>query len=449
MSTTTRRPKLRPGAHTFLGCLRQFLTPQAFKQAHQAHDATPHRPKRWDLHPLLFVLLVMTWCQGDSQPERFEAARAFYVACHPKRKRPGRTAAGFAAALARLPMPVLRAFAGAVRAQILALCGADLAWGGFIPLGIDGTRLNCPRTPELERRLGQAAKADAAPQVWVTAVVHLTTGLLWSWHIGKGDANERGHLLRLRHTLPARALVVADAGYQGYEVAKALCDAGVSFLIRVSATVTLYAEGEVPQAAWSEGVVYWWTDDARRHGQPPLRLRLIRVRRRGRRHDVWLVSNVLEAGRLSRAAAGTLYRMRWESEGFFRTYKRTLAKVQLHSRTVRLVHREVEGSLLAVQLLLAQGARALALLGRKGQVSSPRQVLREIRREIEGRLGPRSRRRYLERLAAAVRERRPRRSAKQKRVWPSRVRHKPPKPPKLRPVPAKLKALLQKQLEAA
>ena len=55
--------------------LARFLCPQVFKQAHQAH-----RPKktasRWDLHPLLMVLLLMTWTTGDSEAERFATARA-------------------------------------------------------------------------------------------------------------------------------------------------------------------------------------------------------------------------------------------------------------------------------------------------------------------------------------------------------------------------------------
>jgi hypothetical protein len=49
--------------------------------------------------------------------------------------------------------------------------------------------------------------------------------------------------------------------------------------------------------------------------------------------------------------ASQFYRWRWESEGLFRTYKQTLKKVKLVSRTVKLVHREAEASLLAVQLL--------------------------------------------------------------------------------------------------
>ena len=45
--------------------------------------------------------------------------------------------------------------------------------------------------------------------------------------------------------------------------------------------------------------------------------------------------------------ASKLYRLRWENEGFFRTYKRTLRKVKLMSPRVRLAHREAEGSMIA------------------------------------------------------------------------------------------------------
>ena len=55
-----------------------------------------------------------------------------------------------------------------------------------------------------------------------------------------------------------------------------------------------------------------------------------------------MVSNVLEEQKLSLESASRFYRMRWENEGFFRTYKRALNKVKLSSRSVKLIHREVE-----------------------------------------------------------------------------------------------------------
>ena len=77
--------------------------------------------------------------------------------------------------------------------------------------------------------------------------------------------------------------------------------------------------------------------------------------------------------------------MRWESECFFRTYKRVVKDVRLVSRTVPMVVREAEISLLACQLLLGQGALALKVggkrAGRDELKCSAAEVLREIRRE--------------------------------------------------------------------
>ena len=90
-----------------------------------------------------------------------------------------------------------------------------------------------------------------------------------------------------------------------------------------------------------------------------MRVRVIRVASRKRKNDVWLVTDVLDPRRLSAESAGRLYRMRWESECFFKTYKRVVKDVCLVSETTVMVVREAEGSLLACQLLLAQGALAL------------------------------------------------------------------------------------------
>jgi hypothetical protein len=46
----------------------------------------------------------MTSCCGESLPEKFEAARGFYVICRDKRRRPGETFQGFQQAVGKLPM---------------------------------------------------------------------------------------------------------------------------------------------------------------------------------------------------------------------------------------------------------------------------------------------------------------------------------------------------------
>ena len=125
-------------------------------------------------------------------------ARGIVAICRPKRRRAGQTAQGFQKALCRLPMRPLVALAAAVRHRLAWLLGdGPGSSDGFIPLGCDGSRLECCRNDELLARMGQAGKADSPPSLWVTAVVHLTTGVPWSWRLGKGNASERDHLRRL------------------------------------------------------------------------------------------------------------------------------------------------------------------------------------------------------------------------------------------------------------
>jgi len=389
----------------------------------------------------------MTWCCGDSLPEKFETARGFYVACHAKRRRPGETFQGFQQALERLPIGVLRQMSAGIRGRIEKLFGSRLLVDGFIPLGCDGSRLECPRSEELEKRLGKPGKpkkkrktngykSAAAPTLWITAVVHLGNGVPWMWRFGKGGkASEREHLRRMLHLVPKLALVVTDAGYYGYELILELVRTKVDFLIRMSTNVKLYTEDHVEMDEFREGPVYYWPEAVQKEGGEPIRARLIRLRGKSkkRRYDVWLLTNVMDPKRLSSRMADRFYRWRWESEGYFRTYKRTMAKLKMSSRTVRCVHREAEASMIATQLLLAQGALAIPETQDTDQaiVCSPRQVLLEIRQEISDSLPPRRRRAFGKRLRECRRERRVRKTAKEKRVWPRRKQHKPPGPPQI------------------
>src|SRR5205807_3356983 len=129
-------------------------------------------------------------------------------------RRPGTTLAGFLTALAKVPLPVLRALARGVRQRLATLWVERLRLaGGWVPVACDGSRVECPRSAQLQHRLGEAGKPGSAPTIFVTALVLLPLGVVWSWWWGKGTAGEIHHLRRLLPTLPRRALIVADAGY--------------------------------------------------------------------------------------------------------------------------------------------------------------------------------------------------------------------------------------------
>src|SRR5208337_4146559 len=97
-----------------------------------------------------------------------------------------------------------------------------------------------------------------------------------------------------------------------------------SFLIRLSSQAQLYSLEMVKVEGFTEGEFWYWTDDAESKSQPALHVRVIRVAAKKRHNDVWLVTNVLNPKRLPAGLAARFYRMRWESECFFRTYKRVV-----------------------------------------------------------------------------------------------------------------------------
>jgi len=203
---------------------------------------------------------------------------------------------------------------------------------------------------------------------------------------------------------------------------------------------------------YGEGLVYYWPQKVQNQDLPPLRVRLGRIR--GDRGDVWLITNILDEQRLPRPTAGKFYRWRWRNEGRFRTYKRTLGKVKLMNRTVVQVHREAESSLLATQLLLAQGALAQPATA-SGKVVPPsaRKVLLEIRTEIRNvtgmYLGPRQAKTYAQRLAEAHWRQRQQRSGRIRRRWPGRQDHKPPGRPQILKMGIILKDKMEKTLGMA
>jgi len=440
---------MRNHSTTLPACGTHWLTAQVWKQAQQGH-APRKASSRWRRHALVTVLLLMTWASGDSEAERFATARAVYVACHQHDKRPGKTLQGFHQALAQVPRPVLHALFAAVRGCLRRVWHRGWRCFGFVVVACDGSRQECPRSAELEKRLGCCGKKHSAPMLFMTTLVLLPAALLWAWQVGPGTASEHTHLLQMLPLLPRHTLLVADAFYQGYDLYQAIVQAKASFLVRVSSKAQLYLDHRRPLARFREGLVWYWPEKMQEQGRPPLRLRLLRVRGKQRK-DVWLLTNVLDAARLGWREAALLYRWRWHTEGVFRTYKRTLPKVKLWSRTEALVYREAEVSLLALQLLLAQGATRRRQDGAPTILrGSPRRELLRTRGAmttvIGTRLGPRQRQAYQRQLACVQAGSGGR---KVRRKWPRRKDPKAPKPPKIRVLPWRLKAKIHKRFPAA
>ena len=58
-------------------------------------------------------------------------------------------------------------------------------------MGVDGSRIACPRTEANEAAFGCSGKDNSIPQQSLTTVLHVGTGLVWDWRRGQGNQVER------------------------------------------------------------------------------------------------------------------------------------------------------------------------------------------------------------------------------------------------------------------
>jgi hypothetical protein len=229
---------------------------------------------------------------------RFAQARKVVQKLFRWQPAPGVSAQGFLKMLGPWQAELLGAILPYLRDHMRKGLPEHWLTAGYALFAVDGSRVALARTKSLEAvfapprrrrrkpaagvrrtRKRQAAaarhKKATSPQLWLTLLWHVGSGLPWAWRTGPAGASERDHLVALMSELPAQALLVADAGFVGYEVWQALLAAGHHFVIRVGANVRLLRQlGWVREHAQ---LVYVWPDYAARQHQPPLVLRLVVV----------------------------------------------------------------------------------------------------------------------------------------------------------------------------
>lgn len=206
--------------------------------------------------------------------------------------------------------------------------------------------MECPRTEASERELKCAGKKKTGPPLFVTTLLHMGTGVPWDFRIGPGTASERRHLEEMLPELPPQSLVVADAGFTGYEFYRRIRAAKQRFWLRVGSNVHLLKElGYIEQEG--RDTVYLWPE--RNGNERPVVLRLIACR--DGKKKMYLVTNVLDPKALTEQSAAVFYEMRWGVEVFFRSLKQTLEKRRMLSRTPQAAQCALTWALLGLWLL--------------------------------------------------------------------------------------------------
>lgn len=369
----------------------------------------------------------MSWGEGATMQARFAHATEVGHDLHPH-WRLGDSYGGFTAAWAKHSATLTSDIVHRFQRQMHRMAGPRWLVRGWCVFAADGTRIETPHTAANEAGLGCAGREKSAPQVFLTSLWHMGLGIPWDFRTGPGTDSERRHLEDMLDGLPAGSMIVADAGFCGYRLCQNMIQRGHSFLLRVGSNVTLLSQLGY-HVERDSNTVYLWPEDFR--DQPPLVLRLI-VLQRGKQ-TIYLLTNVLDPAELSDDDAAALYEMRWGIEVGYRSYKQTLDRRTMKSRTPTLCLLESQWTMLGLWLLgllslaeqLPRGCnprRWSAALARNAVRCAMRRPTCRCRHDC-----------LATQLRNAVHDSYTRLRAKDARNYPRKKREKPPGPPKIKP----------------
>jgi hypothetical protein len=361
-----------------------LTTKNAFQNLRFRRDCT------WSPRILAFGALLWAWSDYRCLTERFQHVLKIIKHRFGRQHEPAENYQPFIKLLRKWTAPLRECLTRVFREKMAATLTGAWTVGEWLVFAADGSRIGVPRTRRNEERYSPRSKLSRAaqkrrrskrrsraqrdrrareqkanvPQIWLTTVWHVASGLPWAWRTGPADNSERHDLKEMLPELPRNSLLTADAGFVGYDLWKAIFEAKLHLLVRVGGNVKLLKKlGYVRERG---NVVYLWTNRAAEKKEPPLVLRLI-VIRDGRR-PVYLVSD-LKATQLSDRQAAEVYGRRWGIELFYRHCKQTFERAKLRSQNPDNALVELDWSLLG---MWAMGLYAHARLVKQG--ISPRKI---------------------------------------------------------------------------
>lgn len=358
-----------PSNATALRQMWTWLLPTTWLMAVALHGNT-----QWTPNQLVIQAFCWTWSSSRVLTDAFDEAIEW---CRDLRVGPALTTyQGFMAALVKWSPALIREILGAMRLRMAALGSRFWRIGSWVLIAFDGSRASAPRTRSNERAFcaanygkGKTAKyrkkktkglrrrrnkknkvQPPPPQIWMTLLWHVGFRLPWAWRLGPSNSSERDHVMDMLATesFPKDTMFCGDAGFIGYPLWSRIHSRGHDFLVRAGANVHLLVEGVAGRLIKHrlDQLVLSWPKEARRSGQPPLRLRLIHARIKKTR--VWMLTSVLDRKKLTRADAVALYEKRWGVEVEFRGLKQTLERGELRCRNEKRALVELDWSLLAM-----------------------------------------------------------------------------------------------------
>lgn len=396
--------------------------------------------------PRLFAIVALLWAWSDLDlvAECFKAARRLALTMFPQAQTTASSYQAFLKLLIRWNAELSAKLKFLLQKRMSHDFADLMKIGKFNFMAVDGSRIGLPRTKSNENtfsvkrhkkkgkkkkhRNKSAEKKANTITMWVTTLWHCGTGLPWDWRLGPSDSSERKHWLEMMAGLTSPTVFVGDAGFVGYEYAKAVIEAGHHIIVRVGSNVTLLKN--LGFARNREGLVYLWPSKMAKRLESPLVLRLV-VCHNGK-HPAYLITSILSTREFSDANVLTAYRRRWGVELFYRHLKQTFGARKLKSRSPDAAYAEMTWSFLGLWCMAVYGLKQLHGKGIHPNrlsfaklIRAFQQMMRDYRHEVDKEC------RLRDLLLDAVIDEYER-GDKTSRDYPRKKNEKPPGPPNIR-----------------
>ena len=130
---------------------------------------------------LVLCAIIMSLSNSRALVDRFELARDALCRLYPSRRRVGVGYNTFIDTLARHSSRLIGIITTSLREALIERSGRHFRTFGFIVFGVDGTKIETPRTDANLEHFGVSNKDHSGPAMLLVAIFHLATRSLWSF----------------------------------------------------------------------------------------------------------------------------------------------------------------------------------------------------------------------------------------------------------------------------
>jgi len=220
-------------------------------------------------------------------------------------------------------------------------------------VSLDGTTIDLPDAPDLERRFGRPAAARGAsgfPQLRLLTLTETGTHAIFAIAFDRYEAGEVRLAPELLQRVRPGMLCLADRAFVGFALWRTATASGADLLWRVRRNQVLPCRERLPDGSYLSRL--YASPKHRRRQEGGLVVRVVDYRLAGvpAAEPLYrLVTTLLDPAAAPAAELAALYHERWESEGAFAELKVSLPgeRLMLRSRRADLVEQELYGLLLA------------------------------------------------------------------------------------------------------